>query len=205
MELYTPDQWDRHGLGRELQFFSTDNEMARYLGDLPQQLGPYTILGARPVLVTGGYQQQRFAGPLHDWLKAMTEGEQGTPTDFWVRAAAIMPDIPAMVVEVDKWCAVNGFILVQHGAQRKNKRLVSRIAIVNKIIETATRKVVRMEPQQRLFEVLTSRIQRDLKYTTIHVFKDGHEEESHLPLMTAAAASLALSGFFSEKAGRPIK
>jgi hypothetical protein len=200
-QTYDVDEWQRHGRGRELQFFATDDEVRDYLKSLPPEFGPYDLVGSRLVSKGRAYEPEPYVVSIDDFIDNLGES---AVSQAWVRPAAILPAISLEKVAVDAWCSVNGLVLLQHGGwRRERKREASRIAVVDRIVNARSGAVVGLVRQAAVFDALKKRIKRDLKFTSVHTFRDGHEEESSLQLMTAAAADLARRGYFEARPGGP--
>src|SRR5687768_10334579 len=110
MELRRPQDWQRRGRGRERQFFATDEEVQRYLENLPAALGPYDL-----IVVQHFPAGKETSGPESFITTVSSHFANPRGHTLWLRAAALTPPIP-LNSQVERWCAVNGLILIQHGA-----------------------------------------------------------------------------------------
>lgn len=206
--IYNPIEWFRAGRGRELQFFATDSEVRQWFHDLPGHYAPYSIWGARLVQRYGEHVREAFSYPLEQWLRALvgeTTHVPSMPEQYFLRAEALIPPLPlddVVAQHANEWASVNGLVLVQHGAARSGRRLASRIAVTDKIKNRSTGEVLSLKDRAAVFDSLQTKIRSHLRYTTIQIFKDGHEEEDRVQLMTEAAAELARTGFFARMPGR---
>jgi hypothetical protein len=201
--LHSPIEWTRVGRGRELQFFSTDFEVRQWFHDLPGHYAPYSIWGTRLAQRNREHVREAFSIPLEQWLCALAEDTvhaSSMPEQCFLRAEALIPSLPQseeVVQHANEWASVNGLVLVQHGAARSGRRLASRIAVTDKIKNRSTGEMRPLKDRSAVFDFLQMKIRTHLRYTTIQVFKDGHEEEDRVQLMTEAAAELARAGFFA--------
>lgn len=205
LRLYDPNEWRRVG-GRDLQFFATDDELQAYLHDLAPEFGPYDTLGEDLVENPTGprpYRREFFVAPIDEHFEKLRLGRR-IPMNIFIRPTALVPVLPVREIGMEAWCVVNGLILLQHGLTREGKREASRIAISDKIVNEAGERV-ELKPQRGIFESLRKWIKKDLAYASILVSRDGHEEESTLQSMTAAAAQLAREGFFDRRPGRCLR
>jgi hypothetical protein len=162
-QAHDPKDWQRYGRGQELQFYATDEEVARYLTELPSEFGPYRTVVSR-LVVEGGRSRQEFeigSGPS----VASTIVGSSQLADQWLHGAAVAPALPK-TLSID-WCVVNGLVLLQHGATRGDKRLVSRIAIIDKIVNKSSGETVRLAKQLGLFKAIAKRLRRDLRYASV--------------------------------------
>jgi hypothetical protein len=209
-QIYDPATWSRAGRGRELQFFATDDEVQHWISQLPGEYGPYSIWGTHLEKHEHGYERTLFLHPLTERARALvTPSMDGSspPEQFFVHAAAIMPELPThrdAARSANEWGTLNGLVLVQHGSTRAGRRLVSRIAVADKLKNRESGKVVSLKDRNVVFDALRAMIEGRLCFTTIQVFKDGHEEEDGSLLMTLKAAKLARRGYFVRKAGRRL-
>lgn len=209
-QLYNPAEWSRSGRGRELQFFAADSDMYKWLNALPEQYAPYTIQGSRLTKHSDNkYRHVSFCYQLSEW-----GGEMGTPIgssvldEFFLHSAMLMPQLPledGVIERANDWAPLNGLTLIQHGAKRSGLQLESRIATVTKIQNRRTGKKVALQDRNAIFDVLHKMIKKELCFSSIQVFKDGHEEESSLQMMTADAAQLAAEGYFVRRPGRRLR
>lgn len=203
-QVYDPAEWSRAGRGRELQFFATDADVRRWLDHLPDQYAPYMTWGSRLVKRAGDYGPMLFCYPLNQWGRGVVE----TPEQFFLHTSALMPPLPKhaeTAQSANEWASLNGLVLVQHGASREGKRLESRLAVTDKIKNRVTGNIVSLRDRAVVFDTLRMMVKSDLCFTSIQVFKDGHEEEDDTQMMTADAAELAAKGYFVRRAGRPVK
>jgi hypothetical protein len=206
--IYNPMEWSRVGRGRELQFFATDSEVRQWFHELPEHYAPYSIWGARLLQRNRDHMREAFSYPLEQWLCALVGDKTHVPSmpeQFFLRAEALIPPLPlddVVAQHANDWASGNGLVLVQHGAARSGRRLASRIAITDKIKNRSTGEVRSLKDRAAVFDSLQMKIRSHLRYTTIQVFKDGHEEEDSVQLMTEAAAELARTGFFARMPGR---
>lgn len=210
MQLYQPPEWSRSGRGRELQFFATDAEVEEWLGHLSDDYAPYSAWVSRLVRRNGTYQRTLSCFPLDEWLRAHKDGGQDVPSladQFFLHAAAVMPALPtdeAVARHANEWASLNGLVLVQHGATRAGRQLASRVAVTDRIKNRSSGKVVSLKDRTVVFDALCKMIETELRFTSIQVFRDGHEEEDASQLMTAEAADLAAAGRFVRRPGRRI-
>jgi len=209
--LYSPVEWSRSGHGREIQFFATDCEVRQWFDQLPEEYGPYCIWGTRLIREKHKHVRELFSNPLEDWLRALG-GDLSTnlnvPTQFFLRSETLHPTLPideSVRDRANQWASVNGLVLVQHRAQRGGRRLASRIAVTDEIKKCSTGEKRSLASRAVVFDTLKNAIRRDLKYTTIQMFKDGHKEEDGVQLMSEGAAKLARQGYFARIPGRPIR
>lgn len=208
--LYTPDNWHRSGRGAELQFFATDEEVRRWLESLPTKFGRCTLLyesQSDRAPAKGSYQ----VCPLDDWLRSLSGSETSRAipfSQFFLQAEALTPVIPHIgktFTDVNALAVINGLMLVQHGATRSGRRLASRVAVARSITNNVTGEVRDLSDRTLIFDELRRRIRKALAHTSLQVFRDGHEEEDRVQMMTDAAADLARTGFFSRKPGAPVR
>ena len=210
VQIYQPAEWSRAGRGRELQFFATDVEVQHWLGHLPEQYAPYTVWGSRLVKRERQYERALFCCPLDEWARAVagvSEEGPSPPDQFFLHAAAVMPGLPtddAAAQHANEWASLNGLVLVQHGSTRAGRKSASRVAVTDKIKNRMSGKVVSLGDRTVVFDALRTMVERELRFTSIQVFKDGHEEEDDSQLMTAEAAELAATGHFVRRPGRQI-
>lgn len=199
-----PSEWERIGRGRELQFYAADKDLDRYLRGLPAEFAPFGIVGTTLIKRERLYQHQAFGLALEEWLVSVRDRSQPPLTNYWLWSGTAPRVIPNDGVE--GWCAVNGFILLQHGRERDGKREVSRIAHVERVIHLKSGQVHAHTRQAAIFRALRNAIKRDLVFATMHDFKDGRlAEDDRARLMTAAAAELASAGFFDRVPGRRLR
>jgi hypothetical protein len=194
--------WRRHGRGRELQFFATDDEMLDYLGSAPPDLGPYDIVGTRLVREGKEYARRMFAMTIAEYGAALSE--RAAPNQFFLRSRTLAPELPSDPIEMDRRFGLCGAVVVQHGFRRGDKRDASRISVVTSIVSDATGAVRRLSEQERLFEALRKRIRKDLRYLSIQVLADGTEIEDDLAKMTEAAAEEGRRGELTRRPGRLV-
>jgi hypothetical protein len=201
-DIRSAREWRRVGRGRELQFFALDDEVVEFLAALPEQEGPYGLLGTHKVKSGIQYEERTVelsANQLPDAVRSCI-------WQFWLLPKTLFPVLSFCgEAEADAVRSLNGLILLQHGMARKDKRDASRIAIVDCVQHSGTGHIVCHDAQLRMFEMLEKRIRQSLCFSTIHTFADGHEEEdSRLQLMTRKAAEKAREGFFSRRPGHEL-
>jgi hypothetical protein len=204
-QIYHPTDWSRAGRGRELQFFATDRELLTWFDALPDENAPYTIWGSRLVRRDIEHERVLFRYSLEEWTHALAAG---WPDQFFLHAAKLISPLPVdeeAAPRANEWGSLNGLVLVQHGSTRAGKRLASRIAVTDKIRNRSSGKTVSIKERALVFDALRTMIETDLCFTSIQVFRDGHEEEDNVQLMTAEAAQLAAEGYFIRRPGRRIK
>ena len=204
-QIYDPAEWCRAGRGLELQFYATDTEVQQWLGSLPTRYGPYTVWGSRLTKQNNKYRRVTFSYSLDEWLRV--PDSTATPDQFFLHAEALMPKLPLgdnVAQHANEWASLNGLVLVQHGATRSGQQLVSRISMTDRIRNRSTGELKSLKDRTALFGTLRKMIEGQLCFTTVQVFKDGHEEEDRVQLMTAAAADLAGAGFFVRRPDRRL-
>lgn len=209
-QIYDPAEWSRVGRGRELQFFATDAEVLKWFDMLPEEYAPYTIWGSRLLQRNGEHERVLFSYPLEKWRDALGCGRpvgSPAPKQFFLHAAELMPPLPAdeeAASRANEWASLNGLVLVQHGATRAGRQLASRISVTDKIKNRSSGEVVSLKSRTVIFDALRTMIELDLRFTSMQVFGDGHEEEDGLQLMTTEAAQLAAEGHFIRRPGRRV-
>lgn len=204
MAVFNPLQWHRHTRGRGLEFYATDEEVRQYLEGLPTEFGAYDLAGVKLVPDAPGsrrFHHEPLVVTFPDYFDRLDEHGTG---NFWIRSQRLLPALPLDSEDFHRWLGINGAPLLQHGSCRDGKREVSSIGIVDTIANDEGH-VVHHQEQRQIFESLRKRIKKDLAYASILVSRDGHEEDSTLQAMTAAAAELAREGFFDRKPGRRLR
>jgi len=199
-QIYDGKDWTRAG-GKELQFYATDSEVEQWiLNFLPEEFGPYRLVGSTLVKRERIYVQDPFDFALTDFNKA--RGEE--ISDFWILARSLTPEFNFKIGDpIGLTCSINGLILlqlgsviqVQRGSAIEWRKDSSRIAITDKIINNNSDQIVYHSDYLTIYKHLAKRIKPLLKYSTILTFKDGSEEEDEtLALMTEGVVAECQAG-----------
>jgi hypothetical protein len=209
--------WTKMGRGKEQQFFATDAEVTHWMdAELIEDYAPYGMVVVTPErLSTGKYIQEPVVYPVSELWNQLGKREQHS---FWLYSK-VLSTVNFSPEEknnnlVDRICALNGFILIQHGARLAaplfyGKQDCSRIAIVEKIVNTSSGQTQTLshKPYYAIYKRLRKAIRKALIYSTIQRFSDGHEEEDRsCQLMTKQAYEEANNGFpFRNSPGRLLR
>jgi hypothetical protein len=204
--ILDPEDWDRLG-GREFQFFATDAEVRDWLVQaLPTKYAPYRLLGADVVSDGERYVQQPFRCEIEE-LPSCIRRSPPLRTNFWLWSEGLTPRLELHRGErVDAVCGLNGLVLLQQGGMRRERRDVSRIAILDKVGHRLTGEIVQHTGYLEVFQALRKRIKKAVCYTTVWLYPNGMEfEDDRLGPWTEGAVREHEAGvLFVARPGRPL-
>jgi hypothetical protein len=191
--ITAPVGWHRVGRGKEIQFFATDGEVQEWLrSGLPGEAEPYVMVATRE-------GQQLIVATPSNFLELRSSSDPAR-IQFWIASESIsglLPDLSTLtpLPLADAVCAVNGFLLLQHGRMFENAQDVSRVAITNVVRNSETGEERTHREYLSIFKSLAGRIAQDLRYSTIRRQADGREvEDPELVRMTDGARAGYESG-----------
>lgn len=203
LKIRQPGEWERIGRGHELQFYATDEEVARFLDLAVVEDGiTHTVLATKSVQQQGAYRVVALRVPN------VFEGLKSGLSQFWIAPEAVVNVVNeiASPTGAEGALALTGFVMVQHGLQHRGKRVASRIAVTPRVRKIATGEEVLSKTSLTQFRRLERGIRKDLRYATLKMFPDGQRlVDEERVLMTAGACALASSGFFDRDCGPAIK
>lgn len=214
--IYDVNEWRRLGRGRDFQFFATDDEVQDWLLNcLPQEFGPYSLIGADLVKEGKIYVEQAFEFDISELKKAIYEQDEPR-WQYWIISKVLTPELNLVKgTNITRILSFNGLILLHHGSNirhygldiKKLYRAASSIGIVDKVINDATGEVRHHEEYLCIFNSLKRLIKKSLCYSSIHTFKNGSKrEDTKLQLMTEKAVEAYKAGLvFTNEPGRKLR
>lgn len=107
---------------------------------------------------------------------------------------------------VNNICSLNGLVLVHQAVLHHDARDTSRIAIIEVVVNVDTGEGRRHDGYAKVYRTLRRVISRHLVYSTVHRFRDGHEEEDdRVQRMTEGAVQSHEAGVrYSVRPGRRL-
>ncbi len=207
--IYDVDNWYRVGRGCALQFFATDDEVQEWLaGCLPEQFGPYSLVGADRVKQGRVYVEHPFEFSIHGLSQAMYEKDE-IRWQYWIRSKVMTPELDFACERRVTWVfSCNGLVELQHGRTiRGMGRAASSLCLVDKVRNEDTGETRHYKDSLKVFNSLQRHIKKALCYSSIHSFKNGSErEDTRLQLMTEKAVEAYNNGFlFKNAPGRKLR
>ena len=204
--IIDPSDWRRFKRGKMLQFFASDEEVQVWLDTgLLAQYAPYFIAYSR-------LQYDGTPGDVVDWIgpEDFLRVRETLPgvSRFWVGSELLSGQLPEAFAKgrPDPLFAVNGLLLLQHGFIFKGRIDASAIGITDRIERVENHEVRTHQEYVQIFQNLSSRIKRDLRYSTIDQLSGTEEEDDRLVLMTEGAKRASESGVpFASRPGRLLK
>jgi hypothetical protein len=191
--LLSPEEWERVGTGRQLEFFATDPEIQRFLHEgLPADPELYALVSVK-YDVSDTRLEHYSVTQLDGFVAAVHQGSR----DFWIVEAHCRPGVEAWLNDEQEnrlaFLTVNGFCLIQPCAVFEKRLDSARIAVIDKA-RNGIGKVIHHTKRRQIYVSLAKHIRRNLLYTAIKVDVDGTQEESAEPLITAGVASEIQAG-----------
>jgi hypothetical protein len=207
-------EWVRYGRGRSFQFFVTSEEFLSVLyAKLPQDSAPLFLIGVDILKVGKAYKRMPFTAPLSN-LPQLAQDNRANNM-YWIWSTQITPYLKLDSEDPQSECAVNGLILLRHGAKERirvadGKTALlygpSSIGMVHKIEHATTGKTREHTEYAKMFSQIKRALRNILVYTTIRHFSDGTSRELNDQLMSEGAAQLCREGHpFLNTIGRRIR
>lgn len=200
------DSWQRLGNDKELQFFATDSEVKQWLlAALPHEFEPYSLVGSDSIKdFKKHYVEHPSRFTLGDFPEC-AHPDHGQRFHFWILSDRLTPNFQLTEGQSAYGiCARHGLILLQHAFRfrpqfAKPAELYldsSRIAILDRLQNLETEEIRRLDTYLPIYKALCARIKKDLVYSTLTTFADGHvEEETRIHRMTEGAVKSYAEGF----------
>ena len=183
-----PKEWERASRGRRIQFFATDEDVNRWLAELPDEFAPYRIISLD--------KRKSHDGSYED-VWSLREPRVGGPEwSHWL-CSQVLHGAPheALLAGVDsRSLTLSGLLHLQHGLRMADgRRDESSLSVVDRVARRGGVEERHHLEALRLFERMRRRIRRDLSYFSTFRLDDGTTVDSTAVLWTKAAAELALS------------
>jgi len=154
MYLLDPENWQRSGRGRSVEFFATNEDLLWLLSTGLGDYGKYRIVGFDLVRNNGKYRKRPFDAPLADLQEVILSS--GQRCQFWTYSPELCPGFdPHTVQDVVRVCSLSGFLLVEHGSRDEQRRLrPSAVGLVNEIRRVSDGKKIRQDDYEAEFREL---------------------------------------------------
>lgn len=187
--------WHRVGRGLTIQFYATDEEVASWLGRMPAEFGPYSLVGfdrvSRP---SGRYEWWPFDCSVSDFFGCLA-GQRERRFKWFIRSRRLTPTLPTRDLSDERDWSLNGLIDVQHGARFRERQVASSMGITSAVENDQTGERVRHEAYEQIFASLRRSVREHANRPTLRSFPDGRQiEDRTLALMTDGAVALARQG-----------
>lgn len=194
-DLYPRGPWDRDGRGQSFEVFASEEDVDRWLQELPDPLGPYELHGYDLVdSGDGGFVPVPFTCPALRIASCRGGGPQQR-WDFWIRVLPVTPAPDSLAREgLSALLGYNGFINVQHGRGSDEREEASAIALVDRIVNRSTGEVRTHDSQLQVYRHLVRRAKADIVCRSIWELADGTEREDRVVGFTRRAVELWRGG-----------
>lgn len=192
-DIYPRGPWDRDG-GQSFEVFASEEDLDRWLQELPDPWGPYELCGYDLVDAGDGrFVPVPFACPA---LRiASCRGGPEQRWNFWIRVSSVAPPLDSLAGErLSALLSFSGFINVQHGRGSGDREEPSAIALVDRLVNRSTGEVRAHDTQLRVYRHLVRRAKADIVCKSVWELADGTEREDRLVGFTRRAVELWRGG-----------
>lgn len=210
--------WQRYGRGRSLEFFSVDEEIAKWLTtSLPAKYAPYELVGEDRIKQGDEYIAYPFRCNPEKFIECVSDRSKER-TRFWIWSQFLTPDLDfKMGASFTKHLSLSGLVHIQHGSRIRvrnprdpavpKERVATYIGIVDRIFNNQTESIYEHTEYLEIYKSLHRTIKKELVYSSWAKFMDGHEEETtRMFLMTEGAVQAYEAGIqFINRPGRRLK
>lgn len=204
-EVLSPQEWERAGRGREIQFFATDEDVAGWLACLPEEFEPYVVVASAGRELVGG-RQQVFS--LEEFTDALRRRSRLMSYEFALGSARLTVGLESHARSHPlEWLYLSGLLLLQHGLLREGgAQDASRVAMIDRVRSRRSGETRSHSEYRRLFRTLEAAIEADLRFRVVRLLADGGREEHDYQRWTARAADAYARGvqFYRARPGTPI-
>jgi hypothetical protein len=206
--IVVQSEWSRLGARGQFQFFATDDEIAELLArSLPDDLGPFSLVGAEEVRDVFRSKLVSFECPAQDFRNCLT-GPSEPRHQFFIRSEVLSPDLQVgpspLVVNL---LALNGLVLLQHGFVVHGARQPSSLAVTDRVRNDLTGEIRDYAGYRRVYQALVRAVKRLTCYSTIKQFPDGSEFEDrkHILMTEAAVRAYEQGHVFTRRPGSRVR
>ena len=176
----------RLGHGLEQQFFATDDEVAALIKSaVAADPWVYRVIATEIVDDRPPVRREVFTCDITRVI------ECGRPraTLLWLVADEMTDTRHWTGDSLDHEASVSGLVMVDHGFKNGHRTEASRVAIVNRVRDMATREERENSTYLPLFRRLRREIKRIAVWSSVRKFQDGtlHEDDAVEPMTDGAA------------------